>query len=592
MPTITPQTLKFLEDFPGAPIKFKGDPKQFIRKPGATGFNFLEHIKDQPALADLTKRGIVTAPFVELEESLRGQFEFPGQPAPSPAPTPAPTPSPIPTPAPTPIDPTPDKFDRTLVDIATSRPKVLATARAQGGDPFTAGTPANKWLNDWWNTSGKQEFPGVTLIQPEEVQRGDKSIEEFAEAVDAGEADESTAIGTSAEARVRARELGIDLPEQPGALDLFTTGDQTKLTAAQQDRADIQEETAGILNERLKIGEEFQKFQDEQVGLPEAGRVGAVAEKGKELQRRLDVLNRRELVLETKLQNRNTVISELMSAKRQEYEDAVQTYNTRFSQALQLYNIFDRKDTELQRNAQASLDVLIEAFSGQIQAEQATLEEVMGAHGTKLEELELQAGLPKGSTRELLKSQSSSQEGFEYKGTIGSSTTGYKALWINPETGESRLDPLTGGTPTPGTQGLGQFFEGKTIGEGIVAAKDSGFGRASITNFLARRTKMTQTEREDALDRAFKEEDQFLDKEYFKRLFGEEELKKAAAAAGFKESRRFLPDIGVKVDVEGYLDSLIEFVDLRREAGSTDKEIFEDMQKESLRRAKEEAKKK
>ena len=195
----------------------------------------------------------------------------------------------------------------------------------------------------------------------------------------------------------------------------------------------------------MKIQEEFQKFEDEQVGLPEAGRVGAVAEKGKELQRRLDVLNRRELVIELKLQNRNTTISTLMSAKKQDFEASVRDYNTRFSQALQLYNAFDRKETEIQRNSQASLDVLIDAFTGQIQGNQATLEDVMAAHGAKLEELELQAGLPKGSKRELLKSKSASK-GFVYKGTIGSANTGYKALWINPDTGESKLESLTRGT--------------------------------------------------------------------------------------------------------------------------------------------------
>src|SRR3990167_10746360 len=55
---------------------------------------------------------------------------------------------------------------RTLIDIANSRPDVLAVARSQGGDPFQSGTGANTWLNDWWNTTGKNEFPGVSLKQP------------------------------------------------------------------------------------------------------------------------------------------------------------------------------------------------------------------------------------------------------------------------------------------------------------------------------------------------------------------------------------------------------------------------------------------
>ena len=55
---------------------------------------------------------------------------------------------------------------QTLIEIAESRPDVLDTAKAQGGDPFTAGTGANQWLNDWWNKAGKFEFPDVVLSQP------------------------------------------------------------------------------------------------------------------------------------------------------------------------------------------------------------------------------------------------------------------------------------------------------------------------------------------------------------------------------------------------------------------------------------------
>ncbi len=55
---------------------------------------------------------------------------------------------------------------RTLIDIANSRPDVLNTAKSQGGDPFTAGTKANTWLNNWWNSAGIKEYPGVTLGQP------------------------------------------------------------------------------------------------------------------------------------------------------------------------------------------------------------------------------------------------------------------------------------------------------------------------------------------------------------------------------------------------------------------------------------------
>lgn len=83
MANITQKTLDFLEKFPGAPIKFKGNQKQFIRKPGQGGFNFLTPIADEAELRKLTEDKVVTAPFVELEESLRGEFEFAQAPLPT-----------------------------------------------------------------------------------------------------------------------------------------------------------------------------------------------------------------------------------------------------------------------------------------------------------------------------------------------------------------------------------------------------------------------------------------------------------------------------------------------------------------------------
>jgi hypothetical protein len=41
--------------------------------------------------------------------------------------------------------------------MASARPDVLNEAKAQGGDPYTAGTAANNWLNDWYNRTGKAE---------------------------------------------------------------------------------------------------------------------------------------------------------------------------------------------------------------------------------------------------------------------------------------------------------------------------------------------------------------------------------------------------------------------------------------------------
>ncbi|MCH7535678.1 MAG: hypothetical protein IH948_08055, partial [Bacteroidetes bacterium] len=219
------------------------------------------------------------------------------QPAPTPAPTPTPTPTPVPTPAPTPAPtptptPAPAPAPTPTPPVPTPTDPVLENIRKVFGpefepasifkerglieqgifgavrigdspDVFTIGPGGgNKGLGAETPESfealfGTLEQEGIvgtiTLEQaqalgitvPTITERGDQSIEEFAEEIDEGEADESAAIGTSTSARERAQEeLGIDLPELPTVLDLFGEGDQARLTTAQEERAKLQEETA------------------------------------------------------------------------------------------------------------------------------------------------------------------------------------------------------------------------------------------------------------------------------------------------------------------------------------------------------------
>ena len=94
-PNLT-QIEDFLAGFPGAPIKFAGDLRQFIREPGASGFNVLRHIPSEEALHKAERSGLVTSPFVELPANLLSQFQmgdvFGATPSGTPAPTPTPTP--------------------------------------------------------------------------------------------------------------------------------------------------------------------------------------------------------------------------------------------------------------------------------------------------------------------------------------------------------------------------------------------------------------------------------------------------------------------------------------------------------------------
>ena len=64
-----------------------------------------------------------------------------------------------------------------LVNVLDTRPDVVAASKKRrgsfleklfvsNGDPFTVGTRANTYVNDWWNTHGKKEYPNVRLVLP------------------------------------------------------------------------------------------------------------------------------------------------------------------------------------------------------------------------------------------------------------------------------------------------------------------------------------------------------------------------------------------------------------------------------------------
>jgi hypothetical protein len=77
---------------------------------------------------------------------------------------------------------------------------------------------------------------------------------------------------------------------------------------------------------------------------------------------------------------------------------------------------------------------------------------------------------------------------------------------------------------------------------------------------------------------ASKENEVFLNEDYFKSLFGEEELKKVAKEAGLVTGGDDFIPFNESGDVEAYLKQLMSTVELYRQAGYSDKEILTKMQ--------------
>src|SRR3990167_6456336 len=212
----------------------------------------------------------------------------------------------------------------------------------------------------------------------------------------------SEGVGTSEIARTeekdRLEQLKLDLGERP-----IMGEDSPELTLARKERDATQKEAEAIQAETLALDEEFRKFKGQQgKEVTVAGMQGAITEEQRNFQFRRDALERRATVLETKLSNRNSLVNELMRTQRQNYNDAVSAYDKQFSQAIQLYNLFDKEDDELQRNSKASLEVYSDMFKAQIQAGTIKVGDITGIQKAKMNELENQAGFPLGSTLAVL----------------------------------------------------------------------------------------------------------------------------------------------------------------------------------------------
>lgn len=222
----------------------------------------------------------------------------------------------------------------------------------------------------------------------------------------------SPVVGTSAQPRAEQAKQKLEevrrfaqefLGAPPSVLDYFTEANQGELTAARAERNTLDTELVSIANERMTIADEFTKFKAQQVGLPAEGRTGAISERGRQLQEQMDSLNRRELVVETKLRNRNTVINELMSAQKQEYSAAIAQYDKAFSRSLQLYSVISGEEAELKQQASANLDIYANALGAQIKSGNITPDQITGIQIARMEEMEVQAGRPNGTTLAVLR---------------------------------------------------------------------------------------------------------------------------------------------------------------------------------------------
>ncbi len=198
-------------------------------------------------------------------------------------------------------------------------------------------------------------------------------------------------------------------PERP----VMTEAQKSQLSLAQKEHVELQDQQANIVDQKLKLQDELKAFRESEItsgGIPQQALAGRMSEAQTQAQLKLDSLNRQELLVETKLQNRNNTINALQQIQRQDYVDSVAEYNTKFSQAMQLYGVLDKEKTDLKTNAKANLDVVTNALQKQIESKQLTTDTIPQSQIRQIEDYEMQAKLPIGSTMAVLKTLKPKEE--------------------------------------------------------------------------------------------------------------------------------------------------------------------------------------
>lgn len=178
------------------------------------------------------------------------------------------------------------------------------------------------------------------------------------------------------------------------------------------------------------------------------------------------------------------------------------------------------------------------------------------------------------------------QEAELMKNQSFSISEGQDRYQYNPETGKAELVASKGKTYAPSSGGSGKNFLDLTsqdkkdlLGANFVSTDiesiQGDINSHGIDAVLDDPNLTTQ--QKNVLQDIFgaSESNQFLTKDYLKKLFGEDALKKAAKEAGVVTGGSDFIPFNERGDVETYLTELEETIQLYREAGYNDQEILE-----------------
>lgn len=189
-------------------------------------------------------------------------------------------------------------------------------------------------------------------------------------------------------------------PETPNFLDTFKTyRDSYGVTDLETSLTELKKSAQAI-----KDLNTAQKFNEE--GKPVAMNVieGRMSEEAKQNQVKLDAINREIENTSSQLETKYNVINNLMTYAKLDYTNAVDKYDSDFSQNLQLFNTVkgivesEKSDTErMEDNARANLQIIYNNIS----SGGSDINAITPDEKANITKLEVQAGLPVGFYKSL-----------------------------------------------------------------------------------------------------------------------------------------------------------------------------------------------
>lgn len=200
------------------------------------------------------------------------------------------------------------------------------------------------------------------------------------------------AAGTSASARAaELQKIKEDMNAGLTAPTLYKSSEEFTKLRNEQGVVKDEEELATVRNEAAQIQQSLREFSATAgEGTSEAGRIGAVSEKERNAQFRLDGLNIRETAVTNRLNNKNAYINTVLGLGKDDYNTAYTKYTNEYNKNIKAIDLYNAQLDDAKKDALTGFTTITNLLKD------SDITKLDPSISASLDTLALQAGLPKG----------------------------------------------------------------------------------------------------------------------------------------------------------------------------------------------------